>query len=219
MAGLFTAYQIVRWAAIDDVGAALENARRIVEWERNAGIFVEHSLQSSLLQAEHLRRFFAVYYVWALYPLMVALAVRMFVMNHELYRWARHAVFISWGVSLAGYILFPVAPPRFLWEQGFVDVVYGGSSGLPFWVNSYAAMPSMHEGFSVIFGVALYRLFTSWFGFLAALALPALMFLSIVGTANHFVLDAVAGTVVAVFGMVVASLLPRLWLRSRYGVY
>ncbi len=43
--------------------AAFANARRIVEWEREAGIFVEHSLQSSLIQADHLRGFLAAYYV------------------------------------------------------------------------------------------------------------------------------------------------------------
>ena len=208
--GLFVAYQLVRCLAIDDVSAAFANARRIVEWERDAGIFIEHSLQSSLIQADHLRHFLSAYYVWALYPLMIALAVLTFVMNRELYRWARRAIFLSWGIALTGYVLFPVAPPRFLWEQGFVDVVHGESSGLPFWVNSYAAMPSMHEGFAVIFGVTLYRLLTPWLGIPAAVALPALMFLSIVGTANHFVLDAVAGTAVAVLGMVAASLMPRL---------
>ena len=206
--GLFVAYQVVRWAAVDDAGAAFANARRIVEWERSAGIFVEQSLQSSLIQAAHLRSFLSAYYVWALYPLMIVLAVVTFAMNRELYRWARRATFLSWWIALAGYVLFPVAPPRFLGEHGFVDVVYGGSDGLPFWVNSYAAMPSMHEGFAVIFGVTLYRLLTPWLGLPAALALPTLMFLSIVGTANHFVLDAVAGTAVAVLGMTAATLMP-----------
>ncbi len=209
--GLFAAYQLVRWLAVDDAGAAFANARRIVEWERDAGIFVERSLQSSLIQADQLRNFLAAYYVWALYPLMIALAVLTFIAKRELYHWARRAIFLSCGFALAGYVLFPVAPPRFLWEQGFVDVVYGESTrGLPFWVNSYAAMPSMHQGFAVIFGVTLYRLLTPWVGLPAALALPALMFLSIVGTANHFVLDAVAGTAVAALGMTAASLLPRL---------
>jgi hypothetical protein len=211
--GLFVAYELVRWLAIDDVSTAFANARRIVEWERSAGIFIEHSVQSSLMQVDQLSHFLAAYYVWALYPLMIALAVLTFVMNRDLYRWARRAIFLSWGIALAGYMFFPVAPPRFLWEQGFVDVVHGESSGLPFWVNSYAAMPSMHEGFAIIFGITLYRLLTPWLGFSVALALPALMFFSIVGTANHFVLDAVAGTAVAVLGMVTASLMPRLMER------
>ncbi len=212
---LFVVYQLVRWLAIDDAGVAFANARRIVEWERDAGIFIERSLQRSVIEVDHLRRFLAAYYVWALYPLMIVLAGVTFATKRELYRWARRAIFLSWGIALAGYVLFPVAPPRLLWEQGFVDVVYEGTNGMPFWVNSYAAMPSMHQGFALIFGVTLYRLLTPWIGLPAALALPGLMFLSIVGTANHFVLDAVAGLGVATLGMVAASLVVRRPLRAR----
>lgn len=208
--GLFAVYQIVRWAAIDDVGAAFAHARRIVEWEREAGIFVERSLQRSLIQAGHLRSFLAIYYVWALYPLMIALAVVTFVMNRELYRWARRAIFLSWGIALSGYVFFPRRPAALPLGAGIRGRGHGESRGLPFWVNSYAAMPSMHEGFAVIFSGTLYRLLTPWLGLPAALALPTLMFLSIVATANHLVLDAVAGTVVAVLGMAAASFMPRL---------
>jgi hypothetical protein len=203
--GLFVAYQLARWVAIDDVRSAFANARLIIEWEREANIYLERSVQTSLIRFDTVVEFLSAYYVWGLYPFMVGLGAITFVANRDLYRWARNAIFISWAIALIGYVLFPVAPPRFFLDQGFIDTVYGSSINLaPPWTNHYAAMPSMHQGFAVIFAVTAYRLFVPAVGWPLACALPVVMFLSIVATGNHFVVDAAAGIVVVTFGMLAA---------------
>ena len=72
-------------------------------------------------------------------------------------------------------------------------------------VNQFAAVPSMHQGFALIVGAGLCRLVGGRRGRAIKLALPVLMFISIVATGNHWFLDAVVGAAVAVVGMGVAS--------------
>jgi len=95
-------------------------------------------------------------------------------------------------------------------------------------VNPYAAMPSLHFGWDLLLGLAIIWAFwpphraarltqpprasrLRWFQGLAVLgiALPILQVLSITMTANHFLLDAAAGGVVAVAGIGVAVVLQR----------
>jgi hypothetical protein len=206
IAALYGAYQAARWFAIDDVRAAYVNARKIVVWERDHGLFIEPSIQGAVLRYEAAADFLSWWYVWGLYPLLIGIAVWTFFVYPRQYRWARNAIFISWAVALIGYVLFPVAPPRLLSGWGFVDTVYGGRLDLARpWVNSFAAMPSMHQGFSVILGATILRAGFVRTGRFAIVALPLLMFLTIVATANHFVLDALAGLAVVVLGMGVAT--------------
>jgi hypothetical protein len=95
-------------------------------------------------------------------------------------------------------------------------------------VNPYAAMPSLHFGWDLLLGLAIMWAFwpprraakltqppgTSrlrWFQALAlvGIALPILQVFSVTMTANHFLLDAAAGGVVAVAGIGVAVGLQR----------
>ena len=72
-------------------------------------------------------------------------------------------------------------------------------------VNQFAAVPSMHQGFALIVGAGLGRVVGGRRGLAIKVALPLLMFISIVATGNHWFLDAVVGAAVAVVGMCVAS--------------
>ena len=41
--------------------------------------------------------------------------------NH--YYFIRNAIFVADGIALAGFTLFPAAPPRFLTDLGFTDTL------------------------------------------------------------------------------------------------
>jgi hypothetical protein len=76
--------------------------------------------------------------------------------------------------------------------------------------NIYAAFPSLHFGWDLLVGLALFH-HASWRVVrLAGLIAPAAMALAVVATANHFVVDVPAGGVVALAGL----LLARRFLRS-----
>ncbi|KAM0441526.1 hypothetical protein ACHAQK_004990 [Fusarium lateritium] len=121
-------------------------------------------------------------------------------------------VFTSW----------PCMPPRLLSDPnyngpdaeaksfGFVDSVHSGTGESSVWTtnrfcNQYAAMPSLHFGYSLLVGLTVATIPvnglrpSSWKRIvivLAGLAYPAMILTAIVATANHFILDAVAGAMV-----------------------
>jgi len=96
-------------------------------------------------------------------------------------------------------------------------------------VNPYAAMPSLHFGWDLLLGLGIIWAFWPagnsskmgtrgqrawsrgwvWLAVAVGVALPSLQVFAITMTANHFLLDAVAGGIVAVLGILVAVALQR----------
>jgi hypothetical protein len=118
---------------------------------------------------------------------------------------------VAMGIALVGYALFPTAPPRMLPGDGFTDTIASftsvdqDSNAVSLLVNKYAAVPSMHIGFSsMIAGTAVMLVRNPLGRFLWALY-PLLVFWVIVVTANHYWLDAAAGLLVAIVSALVAS--------------
>jgi hypothetical protein len=68
-------------------------------------------------------------------------------------------------------------------------------------LNTYAAMPSLHFGSKLLVGIAVLRATTNPLVRIGADLLPVAMVVAVVATANHFVLDAVAGAAVARTGL------------------
>jgi ABC-type nickel/cobalt efflux system permease component RcnA len=69
----------------------------------------------------------------------------------------------------------------------------------------------MHFGYAIMIGVAAALLLRSWPLRLAALGYPVLVFVAITATANHFVVESVAGTLVIGVGFVLVAT----WMRVR----
>lgn len=114
------------------------------------------------------------------------------------------------------FIFYPCMPPRLLpAEYGFLDTVRHDDAQSVWmsgkYVNSLAAMPSMHFGYAFCIGSTLMyhsglfrsrlekgevRKSVGWkvFYVLLGLAYPVGILTTIVATANHYVLDAVVAT-------------------------
>src|SRR5271157_5083357 len=108
-----------------------------------------------------------------------------------------------------------MAPPRLLPNVGFVDTLSKymslNTSSLPsFMVNQYAAMPSLHVGWTLLVGIATIRIAKTWWLKLAGILLPLLMLVTVVATANHFILDAIAGAITASLSYGLALLFAKL---------
>jgi len=123
---------------------------------------------------------------------------------------------LSGLVGLVIFSLFPVAPPR-LTDLPLVDTVTRDDAGYrqvvpPSLVNEYAAMPSFHAGWNLLVGIAVFSATRN--PLLRALAVigPATMIVAVVVTANHFVVDVVAGVAI-----VLACLLLRDLVVARRG--
>lgn len=118
------------------------------------------------------------------------------------------------------FVLYPTMPPRLLPpEYGFLDSVRHDDAQSVWmsgnYVNTLAAMPSMHFGYSFCIGCTLiyhsgiFRtklehgevrkpLFWKLFYIFVGVGYPIYILVTIVGTANHYYLDACVATLVAI---------------------
>lgn len=201
----FLTYLAVRAVTVGSESLAFRNARRLLQWEYEVGIAWERGAQGLILDSEVWVDIFNFIYVWLYWPTVVGTLVGLYLFNKRRYVLYRNALFISGAIGLVIFASYPVAPPRFL--EGFTDTVSDLSrshfvarpSGLS---NEFAAMPSFHVGWVVLAGVVLFPCFKSWWAKGLTLLPGLLMSLAVVFTANHYVVDAVAGAAISVVGLV-----------------
>jgi len=207
-------YYLIRGYVADELSEARAHALSIVHLEQSLRLFCEPRLQRFLSQGLMEVKFWNGVYFWAHAPVIAAVGIWLYLNHRRHYTLVRNAFLVSAIVGLLVYWLYPVAPPRLLSGFGFVDTMqrysslsYQAQSLKPF-VNPYAAVPSLHFGWSFLIGVGVILALRHPLGWFLGLLLPLLMFLAILATANHFFFDAVAG-----FGDCVASLVAALALQ------
>src|SRR5262245_36802183 len=199
---LFQVYKVVRKTFIQRAETiGFSHAEQIVDWERRLHLFVEPDLQGWLLRHQALIRPFNRYYaafMWLFYLCCVVAIV----LAPVPYRRLRRVFLLSMVIALPWYALYPLAPPRFMPGYGFVDTlaVYG-----PHYFkddgyvkgNHYAAMPSMHVGWTTIGAFMLAAAIPhKRIGAILGTLHVAIMSMTVIVTANHFVLDIVGGWLV-----------------------
>jgi hypothetical protein len=197
--GVYAAYLLVRRLKANEEGRrrAAVNAERIVALERRIGVHVEPELQAVLLPRRRLVAVLNVAYVTLNVGLTVGWLMRLFRGRHpEFHRLRRAAVLATLGAQPV-FLFFPVAPPRTL--DHFVDTiadVSGFDLDRGFIAQLYdpiAAMPSIHVTYAVITAAGIAATSESPLARTLAPAYPPIVALVVFATANHYVLDAVAG--------------------------
>lgn len=215
----------VRGFTEDRVDRAFANADALLRAERALGIDWERALQELIIDHRWLLTATNWVYVYGHWPVIVACGVVLYVRSRDHYRLLRNAMFISGLIGFVFFAGFPVAPPR-LADPGIVDTVTEYSHGYralqpPALTNKYAAFPSLHAGWNILVGIVVFQATTSRTIRAFAVAMPVAMAFAVVATANHFVLDVAAGTVVVLVGLLAASLItptlgagerPRRWI-------
>jgi hypothetical protein len=201
--GIYAVYLFVRRIKLRR-GAreeAMRNAERIVALERRLRIHVEPALQRVLLPRTRLVAVLNVAYVTLNVGLTVGWLIRLYRRRDpEFHRLRRAAVTSTLGAQPV-FLLFPVAPPRTL--EGFVDTIEAVTGidldkGLVAELyDPIAAMPSIHIAYAVVTAAGIATTARSPVARAAAPAYPPLVALVVFATANHYVLDAVAGAVLA----------------------
>lgn len=277
---VFMCYDASRYFALEEEDEAVANAKKVIEFEKETHIFIEIPLQKMIVKHESFAKFLnsfylgahwgglVVFFVWAYARVLFASPSKMDRRRKE-YVTARGRFIIMNMLAAISFIAFPCAPPRAIPEEGFIDTLYSISHADVYtstrrFVNPYAAMPSMHQGYSLLFAMTIVimlrseilasrtesdvddddseaglvsktadttsttttdsrlatmraylsdamqrynryhllshetrqnerKLFLISLLPIALLAYPAFMFVVIVGTGNHFVLDALAG--------------------------
>ncbi|WP_243718357.1 phosphatase PAP2 family protein [Actinomadura sp. 7K534] len=197
----YTAYTLTRIILVQDgTGPAFEHADQILAAERALGLDIELYLNETLLTVPWLARAANVFYATMHFIVTLGVVVWLYRYRPEHYRWLRTSIMVATGVALLGFWLYPLAPPRFLHHEGFVDPVTAlhslglyASDASGTLTNQYAAMPSMHAGWALWCGVVVAKLATQKWAKALGAVYPATTVVVILSTANHYVLDAVAG--------------------------
>ncbi|MFJ8922028.1 phosphatase PAP2 family protein [Streptomyces sp. NPDC102415] len=213
-AGLFLVYKLGRQAANGHVEEAFHNAGDVWGFERALGLPGEGAVQGLLLHSHTLVQAANTYYATVHFPATVAFLVWLYWRRPRHYVWSRRVLAALTGAALVLHLLFPLAPPRMLHAAGLVDTgqvygptVYGDTPATDSMANQFAAMPSLHFGWALAVAVGLIVATRSRWRLLWLLH-PLLTLLVVVGTANHYWLDAIV--VSALLAVAYAALrLPR----------
>ncbi|MFI0978563.1 phosphatase PAP2 family protein [Streptomyces sp. NPDC021093] len=200
-------YSMIRNAVPEQKAKALANADWIWKVENDLGIAVEKTINHAVDSVTWLIVSMNYYYATLHFLVTIGVLVWLFRWQPGRYAAARTILFATTGVALVGYYLYPLAPPRLMNGGGFVDTVlvhhtWGSmaSGDLKNMSNQYAAMPSMHIGWSTWCGLTIFFLASAPWARILGLLYPTLTLVVIVATANHFWLDAVGGLLCLSFG-------------------
>ncbi len=202
--GAYLVYVFTRGLVYGDPRAVgIINSGRIAWLQERLGFLWEPGWQSWAIEHVHgIVVFLNWAYVITYWPVILALAVVLFLRDRSKYYYFRTVVLLNLIAALLTFMLFPVASPFAIPGVGLVDSIqafgptFYGTEAMANFYNTSAAMPSLHFSWTVILGVYWWRTLPG--GFKAVgLLYPAMTFFAITVTGNHFILDAVAGGALA----------------------
>jgi membrane-associated phospholipid phosphatase len=212
LAGVVT-YFGIRGMTSANPELAVDHAHDIVALERLLALDHEQWLQGLVVPSDAMSTLFNWVYIWGHWPVIVVTLLWLALRHRTAYLRLRNAMMVSGGLGLLVYTTYPVAPPR-LAELGLVDTVTERSQAYrvlqpPAFVNQYAAMPSLHVGWDLLVGLTIVSVATAAWLRMVGRLMPVLMAVATVATANHYLLDAVAGVAFALAGLAAALLIER----------
>lgn len=225
--GVWVFYQVYSWSrgrATGSAQAGWAHAQTVIGAERHLGVYHELSLQQLAMHMRPLVIGMNYFYGVAHFLVTIAVIVWMYRRNTNSYPFWRNVFAILCTIALIGYLFYPLMPPRLLdsyplnWDLQFrfqdtlevLPNLWSFNTGPVKHVgNPYAAMPSLHFGWSLFcaFTVATHARHR-WVR-KAAIFYPVLMLLTIVITGNHFILDAAGGAVAFALAYVIAQRVTR----------
>ncbi len=241
--GFYVVYSMVRntfGAGPESRSIAFRHARGVIKVEKALGLWFEPDLQSWYLglPGNGLIRGWNIFYGTAHFLVTIGVLVAAFRWAPQVYRFVRTMLAGTTALALVGFATYTLMPPRLLDDPstygacaaqgyagchgfGIVDTIdrWGGlwkfgSGGMASVSNQYAAMPSLHFGWSTWCAVALVMAVGSgrlrWLAFLY----PAVTLFCILITGNHFWLDAFFGGIALAGGAAIAAA-SRRWIEPR----
>jgi hypothetical protein len=198
----------IRGLTESSVGVAIDHATAIMRFERDLGIDIETTLQAPVTNSELLETLANWVYIWGHWPVIIVTMLWLAWRHRDTFRRLRDGMLVSGAMGMAIFVTYPVAPPRLV-SADLVDTVTESSHAYrvlqpPAFVNQYAAMPSLHAGWDLLVGIAVVSAAGSLFVRVLGAAMPMMMAYAVVATANHYVVDVIAGVALVLIGHLVA---------------
>jgi len=191
---------------------AFDHARQIMSLEHHLGIYHEQTIQQWALHFRPLILFGNYFYGSFHFVVTIFAGIFLYRYYADDFPRFRNTLAIATALALIGFTLYPLAPPRMFPQLGFVDTLLKdpafwsfNSGGMQNLSNQYAAMPSVHIAWATWCALALGPRLKNRTAATLAWCYPLITLLVITITANHYILDAVAGLVILGIGWVVAN--------------
>jgi hypothetical protein len=213
MVAAVAAYFLVRGATQAATAEAVRNAHSVVGLERALGLYHEPGWQASVMSMPFLCTALNDVYIWGHWPVIAVTLIWLARRHPGVYLRARNTMLVSGGIGLVIFATFPVAPPR-LAGLGMTDTVSLGAHAYrvlqpAMFTNQYAAMPSLHVGWDLVMGLAIAAASRHALLRLIAVMLPVAMVITVLCTANHYVVDAIAGATLTTLCWLIVGGRPR----------
>lgn len=213
-------YSAARHWVAGSEAAAHHNAMRLIDLEASLGLFNEARFQQWALSIPWLIKLLSLHYTTFHFGVPALVLVILFRRWPERYRLYRNSLAWMSVLGVVTFALWPLMPPRLLpGSYGFVDVFATmfrppsiDRGFAPALYNGFAAMPSLHVGYSLWCVAALVPVLSSRWARMAVMSHAAATMVAVVVTGNHYWLDAVGGALVLVGGVALSRRvrLPRL---------
>jgi hypothetical protein len=196
----YSAYSLVRDLVPTTHTSALALGLAVLHVEAAVHLEVEPALNHLFVDERWLGVGADYYYATLHFIVTLAVLVWLYAWHPERYVVYRRIIFATTVLALVGFWACPLAPPRML--PGFVDTFVSfhtwglyesASSPVASVSNQYAAMPSLHTAWSLWCAVAIAGVARSRWVKAVAFCYPVATVMVIIGTANHYLLDAVGG--------------------------
>jgi hypothetical protein len=180
---------------------ALVHGRSLLNLEQTLGLDPEKALNGWLAAQHSLGLAISDYYDNAHFIVTLGVLAWLWWRRPAAYRPLRNALVVVNLLAFLVFWLYPVAPPRML--GGFTDVV-SSTHAIGSWhtgslashANEFAAMPSLHMAWAIWCAVAIWRVTERPWVRGLGVAHVVLTAFAVVATANHYLLDLVAGALV-----------------------
>ena len=205
---LYAGYEATRGFVVGDSAAAVRHAHEVASLEQSLHVFLERRMQAAAHIVPGLVGTLGVAYLTLHLAATAVFLLWLYRRRPEAYPLIRTTLLVSSALALAGFILYPTAPPRLAGidiadtiSGPHIDLNRGLVSSL---YNPFAAIPSMHIGYAVVVGGGLLRYANRRASRVAGMLYPLFVLLVIVATGNYFLLDAATGAAVAGLALCIA---------------
>lgn len=193
----FGIYELGRKITEGDESLAMSNSARVLDFEQRLRLNFEPAWQQFVLRHDDLVSLSTRVYSSLYIPVVLGGLIWFLMASMPHFRILRNALALSAIFSLLTFWLYPVAPPRLLPAANVVDLhdFVGRRHGF---VNEFAAVPSLHVGWTVLIGYMFFRTYrkTAW-RYLAWVP-GLLMLVTVIVTGNHYWFDGAVGVLYSI---------------------
>lgn len=186
---------------------AQSHALKLLRFESILGINIEQSFQHYILtQHPWLMPILAKVYYSHISIGVCFLVYTYTYLPPSVFQRIRRTIAVDNYIALIVVTMYRCYPPRMLPEEyGFIDVLHKDAASGNAWTHNrfqltIAAMPSLHFGTALFFAVCLCTFSPHRAVRTIAPLWPTAMLITIVATANHFLMDAAVGALVPFIG-------------------